>query len=134
MTPSASTIASVNRSDRIANLVLFALAMVAWAAVAYFFSTVDPRGNASAVVLGAVLLGAAIALTLAPLLWLAGFARKRIAYRGDWTRSIRRAALVGLVALLLVLLRGQGALSPPLTIFVITMAVLVEVTLSLRRA
>jgi hypothetical protein len=125
----------VNRADRLVNVVLLSLAVAAWVAVAYVFTTMDPRGNASAVVAGAVLLGAAIALTLAPLLWLATFARnKRIAYRGDWWRAIRRGALVGLVALLLVLLRGQGALSPPLTIFVITMAVLVEVTLSLRRA
>ena len=132
---SPSTIEPVNRADRVANLALLALAVATWAAVAIFFTTEDPRGNASAVVAGALLLGGAIALTLAPLLWLATFARhKRIAYRGDWSRAVRRAALVGLVVLLLVLLRGQGALSAPLTIFVITMAVLVEVTLSLRRA
>lgn len=117
------------------NLVLFTLAAAAWVAFTYVLTSMDPRGNATAVLAGAVLLGAAVALTLAPLLWLATFARnRRIAYRGDWWRAIRRGALVGLVALLLVLLRGQGALSPPLAIFVVTMALLVEVTLSLRRA
>ena len=117
------------------NLTLFALAAAAWLAVGYVFTNVDPRGDASAVITGAVLLGGAVALTLAPLLWLATFAtHRRIAYRGDWWHAIRRAALVGLVVLLLVLLRGQDALSPPLAIFVVTMALLVEVTLSLRRA
>lgn len=130
-----SSIAPVNRGDRLINLTLFALATATWLAVAYLFTRTDPRGDASAVVYGALLLGTAVALTLAPMLWLATFAvNKRIAYRGDWSRAIRRAALVGLVVLLLVLLRGQGALSPPLAIFVVTMALLVEVTLSLRRA
>lgn len=126
--------ASVKRADRLANAALFGAAIVAWASVAYIFMTVDPRGNASALLSGALALGAAIALTIAPLLWLAGFVRtSRIAYRGDWWRAIRRAALVGFVVVLLVLLRGQGAFSFPLAIFVVAMAVLVEVTLSVRR-
>lgn len=130
-----SSIAPVNRADRLINLTFLALAAGTWLAVAYLFTRTDPRGDASAVISGALLLGAAVALTLVPLIWLATFAlHKRIAYRGDWWRAIRRAALVGLVVLLLVLLRGQDALSAPLAIFVVTMALLVEVTLSLRRA
>ncbi len=130
-----SSIAPVNRADRLINLTFLALAAGTWLAVAYLFTRIDPRGDASAVISGALLLGAAVALTLVPLIWLATFAlHKRIAYRGDWWRAIRRAALVGLVVLLLVLLRGQDALSAPLAIFVVTMALLVEVTLSLRRA
>lgn len=83
---------------------------------------------------GAVLLGAAVALTLAPILWIAGFVRTRhIAFRGDWLRAARRAALCGLVVTLLVVLRAQGALSAPMAIFVIAMPILVEMTLSVRR-
>ena len=83
---------------------------------------------------GAVLIGAAIALTLAPLLWIAGFVRTRhIAFKGDWLRAARRAALCGLVVTLLIVLRAQDALSLPMAIFVIAMPVLVEVSLSVRR-
>jgi len=85
-------------------------------------------------VAGAVLIGAAIALTLAPLLWIAGFVRTRhIAFKGDWLRAARRAALCGLVVTLLIVLRAQDALSLPMAIFVIVMPVLVEVSLSVRR-
>jgi hypothetical protein len=81
-----------------------------------------------------VLLGAAIATTLAPLLWLANFVRLgRIAYRGEWLRALRRAGLAGLVVVLFIVLRAQDALSQPLAIFIVAMAVLVELTLSLRR-
>jgi hypothetical protein len=83
---------------------------------------------------GALLLGGALALTLAPLLWVGGFVRNRgIAYRGDWGRATRRAALVGLVVVLFVLLRAQDALSLPVAVFVVAMALFVELTLSLRR-
>jgi hypothetical protein len=97
-------------------------------------TTVDPRNDSTAVVAGAVLLGAAVALTVCPVLWITGFARKRrIAYRGDWIRAARRAALCGLVVTLLVILRAQGALSPQMALFVIAMPVLVEITLTVRR-
>jgi len=125
---------SVNRADRVANAALFGAAILAWASVAYVLVSLDPRRDASVLLSGALALGTAIALTLAPLLWLAGFVRtRRIAYRGDWWRASRRAALVGLVVFIFVLLRGQGALSLPLAVFVVAMAVLVELTLSLRR-
>jgi hypothetical protein len=107
---------------------------LAWGGVAYVLTSVNPRSDSTAVVAGALLLGAAVALTVAPVLWIAGFARTRsIAYRGDWIRAIRRACLCGLVVTLLVILRAQGALSPPMAIFVIAMPVLVEITLSVRR-
>jgi len=110
------------------------LAALAWAAVAWLFTNVDPRSDSSVVVSGALLLGAAVALTLCPVLWIASFVRtKRIAFRGDWIRAARRAALVGLVVTLLVVLRSQGALTVPMALFVIAMPVLVEVTLSVRR-
>ena len=97
-------------------------------------TTFDPRSDTTVVVSGALLLGTAVALTATPLLWTARFVRmNRIAYRGDWLRASRRGALTGLVIVLLVILRAQDALSEPLAVFVIGMAVLVEITLSVRR-
>lgn len=124
----------MNRADRIANAASFVGAAIAWLALAMVFVTLDPRADATALLAGALLLGMAVALTLAPVLWLATFLRaRRIAYRGDWARAARRAALVGLVATLLVILRGQDALNLPLALFVIVMAGLVELALSMRR-
>jgi hypothetical protein len=98
------------------------------------FTGLDPRQDPYNLLAGALLLGTAVALTLAPVLWLANFVRMRgIAYRGDWGRALRRAALVGLVIVLLVVLSAQDLLSLPIAVFVLAMAVLVEVTLSLRR-
>jgi len=123
----------VNRSDRVASLALFAFAATAWAGVGYLFLNHYPTEGATSLIAGALLLAVAIALTLAPLLWLASFVRtNRIAYRGDWWRAARRASLVGLVVALFVLMRGQGAFSVPLALFIVAMAVLVELTLSLR--
>jgi hypothetical protein len=124
----------VNRADRLTNLVLLTGALATWAVVALILVTFDPRADAAVLLAGALTLGAAIAGTLAPLLWLIGFALQgRIAYRGDWWRAARRAALVGLIVAIFVLLRGEGALNLPLALFVVAMAVLVELTLSLRR-
>lgn len=107
---------------------------MSWAAVAYVLTTIDPLGDSSVIVAGAVLIGAAVALTLAPLVWIAGFVRTRhIAFKGDWIRACRRAALCGLVVTLLIVLRAQDALSLPMAMFVIAMPVLVEVSLSVRR-
>jgi len=123
----------VNRADRVANLSLFLLAIAAWVAVAYLFTTYSPTESAAALIAGALILGAAVALTLAPLFWLASFVRSNhIAYRGSWWRAGRRAGLVALVVALFILLRGQGIDSVPLLLFIVAMAVLVELTLSLR--
>jgi hypothetical protein len=116
------------------NLGLFALAVAAWVAVAVVVIDFDPRANSSVLLVGAVLIGAAIGLTLLPLLWLIGFAAQgRIALAGDWLRAFRRAGLIGLIVALFVLLLGERALSLPLALFVVAMALLVELTLSLRR-
>jgi hypothetical protein len=126
--------AAVKRRDRLANISAFALAAVAWAAVGYVITNYDPRQSAGALLVGAVLLGAAVGLTFAPLLWIAGFVRARnIGYIGDWWKAGRRATLIGLVVTIFVVLRGQDAFSVPLALFVVAMAVLVELTLSLRR-
>lgn len=124
----------MNRADRLTNVGLLTVALVAWVAVALIMVTFDPRANASALLAGALTLGAALTGTLTPLLWLVGFALQgRIAYRGDWWRAARRAALVGLIVAIFIVLRGEQALNLPLALFVVAMAVLVELTLSLRR-
>ena len=123
----------VNTADRLANVGLFVAALAAWAGLAYVLLNIDPRGTGPVLLAVALLLGAAVAATIAPLLWLAGFARnKRIAYRGDWWRAARRSTLVGLVVTINVLLRGQAPFSVPLALFIVAMAVLIELTLSLR--
>lgn len=59
-------------------------------------------------------------------------ARRRIVYRGAWTRAARRGVLVGLVLAALAGLRLGGALSVPITIFVVILAAVVEWFLSRR--
>jgi hypothetical protein len=132
--PAPLNLPCLNRADRFLNTTLFVLAAAAWLAAGYVLTTLDPRGNTSAVIAGALLLGAAAALTVAPVLWILGFMRNRhIAYRGDWLRAARRASLVGLVLVLLVILRAQGALSLPIALLIVAMPVLIEVTLTARR-
>jgi hypothetical protein len=132
--PAPLNLRCLNRADRFGNGLLLLAAAGAWAAVAYVLTTVDPRTDPNAIVAGALLLGTAVSLTLAPLLWLAAFVRNRsIAYRGDWAQATRRAGLVGFVVVLFVVVRAQGALSLPLGAFIVVMAILVELTLSLRR-
>jgi hypothetical protein len=116
------------------NLSLFALAVASWVGVAVVLIDFDPRANSMVLLVGALLIGAAVGLTLLPLLWLLGFAAQgRIALPGDWWRAGRRAGLVGLIVALFVVLLGEKALNLPLALFVTAMALLVEVTLSLRR-
>ena len=123
----------MNRADRLLNVSLFATAIAAWLAVAYVFVNHFPTENATALLAGTLFLAAAIGLTAAPLFWSGSFVlANRIAYRGSWWRAGRRAALCGLVVALFVLMRGQGVFSVPLALFVVAMAVLVELTLSLR--
>ena len=124
----------MNREDRLANIALLGGAGLAWLAVAVVLVAFDPTADATVLLGGALLLGGAVALTVVPLLWLGAFAiGRRIAYRGDWWRAARRGLLAGLVVTIFVVLRGQDALSLPLALFVLAMAVLAEVTLSLRR-
>jgi hypothetical protein len=119
--------------DRIANLALFGAAILAWAAVYWLFTTRSPVGDSGVEMAGAVLLGAAVGLTAAPIYWVAAFALRRgIAHRGDWFRAGRRAVLTGMVVTLLVVLRALDAFSLPLAVFVVVMAGLVELSLSAR--
>ena len=120
--------------DRLANLTLIVAAVGAWAAVGWLFTTQSPVGDSSVQMAGAILLGAAVGATLWPVFWLVAFARRRrIAHRGDWLRAGRRALLCALVVALLVVLRALDAFSLPIAAFVIAMACLVELSLTLRR-
>lgn len=117
--------------DRRRSLALFALAFIAWVAVAVVALNVDPLSSANAGFLGAAVLGLATALTAAPLFWLVGFARhRRIAYRGDWTRAIRRGAWIGVLVGLFVVMRVNGIFQPQIGLFFVALALVAELTLS----
>jgi len=120
--------------DRLTNLAFFAAAGVVWILVALVLTTRDPKLDPAAGYVGAILIGLAFGLTTIPLLWLAVFGRhRRIAYRGDWTRAIRRGAWIAIVVAILVILRVQGVLQPPIALFIIALVVLAEATLSVER-
>ena len=121
----------MNARDRVANLTLLGVAIVAWAAVGLLFQTQSPVGDVGVALTGAALLGAAVGVTCAPLFWLAAFSlHQRIAYRGDWLRAGRRGAWVALLVALYVVLRSQQAFSLPIGLFVVAMVAFVEVSLS----
>ena len=120
--------------DRTANLAFFAAAAIVWVLVGVVVTTRDPIAEPSAGFVGAMLIGLAVGLTIVPLAWLTVFGRHRqIAYRGDWTRAIRRAAWVGIVVAVLVVLRLQGLLELPIALFIIAMVVVAEAVLSAER-
>ncbi len=108
--------------DRAANLALLAAAAAVWALVGLVVTTRDPQIDPVAGFIGAALIGLALALTFAPLLWLSVFGRhRRIAYQGDWLRAARRGGWVGIVAAVLVVLRLQGLLELPIALFMIAL-------------
>ena len=120
--------------DRLTNLGLLAAAAIVWILVALVVSTRDPRLDPAAGFLGAALIGLAIGLTVIPLFWLTVFARqRRIAYRGDWIRAIRRGAWVGVVVVVLVVLRLQGLFQVPIALFILVMVFIAEAALSVER-
>jgi hypothetical protein len=120
--------------DRLTNLGFFAGAGIVWILVALVVTTRDPRIDPTAGFVGALLIGLAAGLTLVPLFWLAIFARhRRIAYRGDWSRAIRRGGWVAIVTAVFVILRLQGAFAPALALFILALVVLAESVLSVER-
>jgi hypothetical protein len=117
--------------DRRFALALLGIAAIAWAVVAVVLLNVDPRGDTGAGFLGGGVLGVAVAATVAPLLWLLAFARqRRIAYRGDWARAIRRGAWIGLLVAVFVVMRVNGVFQPQIGLFFAALAIVAEVTLS----
>jgi hypothetical protein len=124
----------MERRDRLTNIAFLALAVIGWLAVATVLLNRDPLVDPAAGPLGAVVLGLAFGLTAIPIFWLVVFARHgRIAYRGDWTRAIRRGAWVGAIVVLYVALRLQGIFQAPILLFVIAMILVAETTLSIDR-
>jgi hypothetical protein len=120
--------------DRLANLGFFAAGGVVFALVAIVFTTRDPVLDRGAGYVGAILLGLAIGLFAMPLFWLGAFARhRRIAYRGDWTRAIRRGAWVVLLVAGFVILRLNEAFQPAIALFVLALVAVAEATLSVER-
>jgi hypothetical protein len=124
----------VESRDRRANLAFFAAAFAAWAAVGWIVMTQDPILEPMAGYAGAAAMGLAIGLTTIPLLWLVPFARHgRIAYRGAWTRAIRRGGWIGFIVILVVVLRLQDFFQLPLVLFIVVLALVAETTLSAER-
>ncbi len=120
--------------DRLANLGFFAAAGVVWILIALVVTTRDPRSDPAAGSIGALLIGLAVGLTSVPLFWLAVFGRhRRIAYRGDWTRAIRRGVWVAVVAASFVVLRLLQVFQPSIVLFIIALILVAEVTLSVER-
>ncbi len=120
--------------DRLANLGIFAAALVAWVLVGLVVTTRDPIADPTAGFVGAALIGLAVGLTAVPLFWLTVFSRhRRIAYRGDWVRAARRGAWVAVVVAVFVALRLQDALQLPIALFIIVMVLVAEATLSAER-
>ncbi|HZC33594.1 MAG TPA: hypothetical protein VE640_09945, partial [Candidatus Bathyarchaeia archaeon] len=58
---------------------------------------------------------------------------RRIAYRGDWIRAIRRGCWVAVVAAVFVILRLQQVFQPPIALFILALVVVAEATLSVER-
>jgi hypothetical protein len=117
--------------DRRLSLALFGAAAIAWVAVGAIALLVDPFSSSTAGFAGAAALGLAIGLNVMPLFWLAAFARhRRIAYRGDWVRAIRRGAWVGALAALFVVMRLNGVFQPQIGLFLLALALVAEVTLT----
>jgi hypothetical protein len=120
--------------DRLVNLGVFASAAVVWILVGLVVTTRDPRLDPGAGFLGAGLIGLAVGLTAIPLFWLSVFARqRRIAYRGDWFRAVRRGAWVGVIVVVLVVLRLQDLLQLPIALFLFAIVFVAEATLSVER-
>lgn len=120
--------------DRFANLVLLALAAAAWVAVGILVTTRDPYRDTAAGYVGAALIGVAVGVTSAPLAWLLVFGRhRRIAYKGDWFRAIRRGAWVGLFFAVMIVLRLVDAFQTPIVLFLAAIFVVAELTLSAER-
>jgi len=117
--------------DRRFSLVLFGLAVAAWVVVGAVGLLVDPLASPSAGFVGALALGAASGLTAAPLFWLVGYARnRRIAYRGDWLRALRRGVWVGALVGVFVVMRINGIFQPQIGLFLLALAVVAEITLT----
>ncbi len=120
--------------DRLANLGFLSAGGMAFILVALVFTTRDPAIDPGAGYLGALLLGLALGLVTTSLFWLVVFGRhRRIAYRGDWPRAIRRGGWVFLVTALFVILRLDQVFQLEIALFVLALVAVAEATLSVER-
>jgi hypothetical protein len=120
--------------DRRANLALFGVALLAWVGAGWVLVNLDPRTDPTIGFIGASAIGLAMGVTTAPLFWLVAFGRhRRIAYRGDWTRALRRGAWVAVLVALFVVMRVQGIFQPAIGLFLAAMVLVAEMTLSTQR-
>jgi hypothetical protein len=120
--------------DRLACIGLFAAAVLVFGLALLVAQTRDPLVDPAAGYVGALLLGLAAGLLSTMLFWLGVFARhRRIAYRGDWARAIRRGGWVFLVTALFVVLRLNQVFSPEIGLFILALVVVAEATLSVER-
>jgi hypothetical protein len=120
--------------DRLANLGFLAAGGIVLSLVALVFTTRDPTIDPGAGYLGALLLGLALGLLTSSLFWLIVFGRhRRIAYRGDWPRAVRRGGWVFLVTALFVILRLNRVFQPEIALFVLALVAVAEATLSVER-
>jgi len=122
------TLRPVSARERTITLILVTAAIVAWFVVALVFTMISPVGDAGAQLLGALALGAAIGLTVWPLLWSA-----RRSHPGALVTAGRRAGLIGLVVSILVVLRAIDVVTLPVVVFLVVGAILVEIAFTLRR-
>ena len=123
-----STLRPVSASERTVTTVLVATAIAAWFAVAFVLGFISPENDAAAQLTGAVVFGAAVALTLWPLLWSATRGRP-----GSLATSARRSFLAGAVVSILVVLRAIEAVDTVMFVFVIVGAIVIEAAVTLRR-
>ena len=120
--------------DRLNCIGLFAAAAVVVALALLVVQTRAPNVDPTAGYIGALLLGLSAGLMATMLFWLVVFARhRRIAYRGDWARAIRRGGWVFLVTTLFVILRLNKVFSPEIGLFIVALVAVAEATLSVER-
>lgn len=104
---------------------LAAAALLAFASVACPADTEAQPCPAAGrnLVIGVALAALSVALLVTPFAFLGEvLARRRIVYRGAWRRAARRGALAGLVLAALAGLRLGGALSVPIALFAVIVA------------
>jgi hypothetical protein len=125
----------VSDRTRLAVAALALLAVLAGMVVVVFAGNACPTdaptrpcaaaGTNRLVVVG--LTATAAGLLVTPFAFLAEFAaRRRIVYRGAWGRAARRGLLAATLVAVLAGLRLGGALSVPSTLFIVTLAAMVE--------
>lgn len=120
----------MDRNRRVA-LTLLGISAIGWLVVAVIAVGVNPLADPGMGLVGALALGFAAAVTAGPIFWLVGYTRqRRIAYRGDWQRAIRRGAWVGVLVAIFVVMRLNDIFQVPIALFLIALAIVAEVTLT----